>query len=176
VLRSWAMMHKLRQAMGKRDAKYTLEGMIEMDEGYFTVASTEIEQEKAIRGRGAVGKQNAAVMAESTPLENIETGEKSKSCRYFKAKVVEDHKAEGINETRQESIAESSIVFTDQSTSYADISKLVEIHISEKSSKQTTKESLKWVHIFINNAKRNLLGNYHKIKRKNLQLEARKFI
>ena len=123
--------------MGKRDERYTLEGMIEMDEGYFTVESRELEQEKGIRGRGAVGKQNVAVMAESTPLENIETGETSKSCRYFKAIVLEDHTAEGINETIKESLAESSIVFTDQSTSYVDISQLVEIHISEKSSKST---------------------------------------
>ena len=33
----WAMVHKLRKAMGKRDDRYTLEGMIEMDEGYFTI-------------------------------------------------------------------------------------------------------------------------------------------
>jgi len=29
------MIHKLRKAMGQRDDRYTLEGMIEMDEGYF---------------------------------------------------------------------------------------------------------------------------------------------
>ena len=39
----WQMTHKLRKAMGKRDARYTLEGMVEMDEGYFTIASSEIE-------------------------------------------------------------------------------------------------------------------------------------
>lgn len=43
--------------MGNRDDRYTLEGMIEFDEGYFTVESSEIEQEKGIRGRVAVGKQ-----------------------------------------------------------------------------------------------------------------------
>mgnify|MGYP005860934081 FL=1 len=172
----WSMMHKLRKAMGKRDDKHTLEDMIEMDEGYFTVESTEFEQEKGVRGRGAVGKQNVAVMAESVPLEDIETGKTSKSCRYFKAKVLEDHSAEGINETIKTSIEESSIVFTDQSTSYVDIASLVEIHISEKSTKQTTRDTLRWVHIFISNAKRNLLGNYHKIKRKNLQLYLNEFV
>ena len=172
----WAMLHKLRKAMGQRDEMYTLEGMIEMDEGYFTVESTELEQEKGVRGRGAVGKRNVAVMAESTPLEDIDTGETSKSCRYFKAIVLEDHTAEGINETISKSLAESSIVFTDQSTSYVDISQLVEIHITEKSTKQTTKDTLRWVHIFISNAKRNLLGNYHKIKRKNLQLYLNEFV
>lgn len=40
------MVHKLRKAMGNRDARYTLQGMIEFDEGYFTVESSEIEQEK----------------------------------------------------------------------------------------------------------------------------------
>ena len=66
------MSHKLREAMGKRDTRYTLEGMIEMDEGYFTVASSEIEQSQGIRGRGAVGKANTLIMAESVPLEDIE--------------------------------------------------------------------------------------------------------
>ena len=40
----------------------------------------------------------------------------------------------------------------------------------EKSTKKTTNETLKWVHIAISNAKRNLLGVYHKVKGKYLQL------
>lgn len=173
----WAMVHKLRKAiMGQRDERYTLECMIEFDEGYFTVESSEVEQEKGLRGRGAAGKQNVAVMAESTPLESIETGEISKSCRYFKAKVLETHLSLEINETIKESIDNQSIVLTDKSTSYVDISDFVELHITEKSNEKTTNETLKWVHITISNAKRNLLGNYHKIKRKYLQLYLNEFI
>jgi hypothetical protein len=70
-----SMVHKLRKVMGNSDARYTLEGMIEFDEGYFTIESAEIEQEKRIRGCGAVGKSNVAIMAESIVLEGIETGE-----------------------------------------------------------------------------------------------------
>lgn len=172
----WAMVHKLRKAMGNRDARYTLEGMIEFDEGYFTIESSEIEQDKGIRGRGAVGKSNVAIMAESTVLEDIETGKKSNQCRYFKAKVLTDHTSELINETIQESISEKSILFTDKSTSYIDIADYVEIHITEKSNKETTTETLKWVHIAISNAKRNFLGNYHKIKGKYLQLYLNEFV
>lgn len=172
----WAMVHKLRKAMGNRDARYTLEGMIEMDEGYFTVESSEIEQQKGKRGRGAAGKQNVMIMAESIPLEDPKTGKKDRQCRYFKAKVLTDHKAEGVNDTLKESLDEQSIVFTDKSTSYVDIADLVELHISEKSDKDTTKETLKWVHITISNAKRNLLGNYHKIKGKYLQLYLNEFV
>ena len=172
----WAMVHKLRRAMGNRDAKYTLEGMIEFDEAYFTVASSEVEHEKGIRGKGAVGKQNVAMMAESTPLEDIDSGKKEKQVRFFKAKVLNGHNGEEINETIKESIDNQSIVFTDKSASYVDIADFVELHIMEKSSKETTEETLKWVHIAISNAKRNLLGNYHKIKRKYLQLYLNEFI
>jgi len=166
----WAMVHKLRKAMGNRDDRYTLEGMIEMDEGYFTVESSEFEKNKGIRGRGAAGKQNVAIMAESTPLEDINTKKNSRHCRYFKAKVLESHSKDEINNTINNSIHEKSIVFTDKSTSYVDIADYVELHITEKSDKKTTEETLKWVHITISNAKRNLLGNYHKIKGKYLQL------
>jgi hypothetical protein len=172
----WAMVHKLRKAMGNRDAMYTLEGMIEMDEGYFTVESSQVEKDKNKRGRGAVGKSNVAIMAESTPLEDIETGDKSSQCRYFKAKVLTGHSSNEINETIAESIDEKSIVFSDKSTSYVDIADYVELHITEKSDIQTTTETLRWVHITISNAKRNLLGNYHKIKGKYLQLYLNEFI
>jgi transposase-like protein len=172
----WAMVHKLRRAMGNRDNRYTLEGMIEMDEGYFTVESSEIEKKEGKRGRGAAGKQNVAIMAESTPLEDIETGKTSKHVRYFKAKVLKTHLSDEIDNVLQESFDEKSIVFTDKSTSYVDISNYVELHFSEKSNKDTTQETLKWVHIFISNAKRNLLGNYHKIKGKYLQLYLNEFV
>jgi hypothetical protein len=172
----WAMIHKLRKAMGKRDAKYTLEGMIEMDEGYFTVESSEFEKSKGVRGRGAAGKTNVAIMAESTPLEDIETGEKSSHCRYFKAKVLTSHKKEEINELIFNSLDDNCIVFSDKSTSYVDISDFIELHVMEKSDKQATKETLRWVHITISNAKRSFLGNYHKIKGKYLQLYLNEFV
>ena len=54
-----------------RDARYTLEGMIEFDQGYFTVESSQVEKSKAKRGRGAAGKQNVAIGEESIPLEDI---------------------------------------------------------------------------------------------------------
>lgn len=172
----WSMVHKLRKAMGERDSRYTLEGMIEFDEGYFTVESSEIEKQKAKRGRGAAGKQNVAVLAESTPLEDLETSTKSNQVRYFKAKVLENHGSEQVNNLISESLDDRSIVFSDKSTSYIDIADLVELHITEKSDKETTTETLRWVHIFISNAKRNFLGNYHKIKGKYLQLYLNEFV
>jgi hypothetical protein len=33
-------MHRLREAMGKRDERYQLEGMVEFDEGYFPIETS----------------------------------------------------------------------------------------------------------------------------------------
>ncbi len=172
----WAMVHKLRKAMGNRDARYTLEGMIEMDEGYFTIKSSELEKSKVKRSRGATGKTPVSEMAEPVQLEDIETGEKSNQCRYFKAKVLEGHHSDKVNDTVKESSDEKSIVFTDDSSSYIDISDYVELHFSEKSSEKLTKETLRWVHISISNAKQNILGNYHKINREYLQMYLNEFV
>ncbi len=121
-------------------AENTLAGMIEMDEGYFTVASSQIEQSKEIRGREAVGKANTLVMAESVPQENLEAG----NLRYFKAKILNTHKVEEINQAVQKAIDNKSIVFTDQSISYVNIADFVELYITEKSSEETAKETLRW--------------------------------
>jgi len=64
------------------------------------------------------GVQNVAVAAESTPLEDVQTGKKSKHCGYFKMKVLSGHDALNINDTVSENIDEKSIVFSDKSKSY----------------------------------------------------------
>jgi len=72
---------------------------------------------------------------------------------------------------------EKSAVFSDKSTSYIYIyiADYVSIHMTEKSSEKTKKETLKWVHIAIGNAKVDL-QKFHKIKRKYLQLYLNEFI
>jgi hypothetical protein len=52
----WSLMHRIREAMGKRDALYGLKGEIEFDEGYFEIATKEIVK-KNLKG-GAVAKNS----------------------------------------------------------------------------------------------------------------------
>lgn len=44
---AWLMLHKIRQAMRKRDAEYTLAGIVELDDAFFGAPS-----EGGKRGRG----------------------------------------------------------------------------------------------------------------------------
>ncbi|MFT4526641.1 MAG: hypothetical protein ACI85F_002817 [Bacteroidia bacterium] len=69
--------------------------MIEFDEAYFPKATP--KGVKLKRGKGSQRKMNVAVMAESTPLEDIETGKRSSLCRFFKMKVLESQKADSID-------------------------------------------------------------------------------
>jgi hypothetical protein len=117
----WFMMHKIRKAMGNRDALNKLTDMVEFDEGCF---ETEIDNESRTslkRGRGSERQVNVAILAESTLIEDVATGKRSNHCKYFKMKVLESYLKKEINQVIEESISEKTIVFSDKSTSYVDI-------------------------------------------------------
>jgi len=97
------------------------------------------------------------------------TGKLSRHYRYFKMKVMLSPQATKIYNLVENTIEETTSVFSDNSTSYVNISDYVEVQIQEKSDAQTTKATLQWLHIAIANSKRWLLGIYHMIKGKHLQ-------
>ena len=85
----WSLMHRIRTLMGKRDDLYSLTGMIEFDEGFFEIATSENERKSLKRGKGSQRQEDVGVMAESTPLVDINKGIETKHCRYFKMKVLD---------------------------------------------------------------------------------------
>jgi hypothetical protein len=87
-----------------------------------SVQAPEADSSKQKAGRGSNTKSNVMIMAKSTILENIETGKIDRQCRYFKAKVLENHKAGGTDDVLKNAIeGETCIVFSDKSTSYLNI-------------------------------------------------------
>lgn len=157
-------------AMGQRNDRYTVEGITEMDEGYFTIDTSKQAHKSEKAGRGSNTKSNIIVLAESTILKNLDTVKVERHRSYFKDKVLEDHQAQGTEDTVKKSIDNGhTIIFTDKSTSYINIADDLGLHSSEKSNEQTARETLKWAYITISNAKRNFTGTYYKIKKKYLQ-------
>ena len=82
-------------------------------------------------------------------MEDIQTGKVSRKFRYFKMNVLKSHESEEINELVQNQLDQKSIVYSDKSTSYLDIAKYVDIHVSGISTKETTSKILPWVLIVI---------------------------
>ncbi len=166
----WHMVHKLREAMGKRDGEYVLAGRIELDEGYFATEIPEKEKGQPLkRGRGSQKKSKVLVMAESEFVESPKKGQKPKRVGYLKMKVIKDLKSETINDLVEKLANEASQVDTDDSTSYVNLKKYIPIHNSQVIPKEKVGEILPWVHIAISNAKRQLLNSYHNIKPEFLQ-------
>lgn len=176
----WEMVHKLRDIMGKRDGKYTLNGDVELDEGFFTGQTPEREKDAPLkRGRGSQKKIPVLTMAESeeaaVPDSRCST---TKKVRHIKMLVLDDLKAKTEEEKISKSIDKGSKVTTDASTSYKSLKKngLVKEHEAVvMADKKTVGKVLPWVHIAISNAKRILLDTYHDIKKEYLQYYLNEF-
>ena len=84
-------MHKLRNAMDRRDSEYKLLGSIELDEGFF---STQYNGDEPLKqGRGSQTKTKVLVMTENEPASL--TTDDSTSYVHFK-NLVKEHTAQVI--------------------------------------------------------------------------------
>lgn len=167
----WAMLHKLRLAMGKRDAEYNLKDLIELDEGFFSTEMAEEQKNKPLkRGRGSQKKTKVLVMAESQPVEGETTMKgKPRKVGHIKMFVIDDLKAPTIDAKVIENIDKGSTIDSDSSTSYTNLKTLVKNHRPKVIPKEEVGKALPWVHIAISNAKRMLLNVFHDIQPEYLQ-------
>jgi len=109
--------------------------MIEYDEAYVEKASAKKIQNQLNRGKGSQRQVIVAVAAESTPLEDIVTGEKSQHCGFFKMKVLSNETAESIEQFVKDSIDKKSVLTTDKNQASENLERLLDNHIKVKSSK-----------------------------------------
>lgn len=162
------MYHKLRVVMGKRDERYKLEDMVEYDEAFVGKSTKAKVRSKLKRGRGSQKQSKVAVMAESTVLEYPESGKLDKSCRYFKMKKIKNLEAKTAQTLIKEYIDSNSVLQTDKSTTFSDLSDCIDVHVREISGTDEGKFNLRWVHIAISNLKKHL-QTYHMISERMMQ-------
>jgi len=172
----WDILHKIRWAMGERDKKYNLDTFIEIDEGFFKVVDKELSKqqvnEEQKRGRGSINHLKVLVLIESTPVEVIEEKNKHKpqrKCGHLKMQVMEDLKAETINNTIKSTVNEGTNAITDKYRGYVklkDLLKHEQINTSEIKEVHTV---FPWVHSAIGNAKKIMIGFHHSVGKEYLQ-------
>jgi transposase-like protein len=100
---AWLMLHKLRKAMGDRDAKYYLDGIIEMDDAFFGAPD-----EGGKRGRGT--NKTPAIIE----LSLNEEGQPE----HLKIQVVDTVDGATIIEVAKETLKPGATIQTDGLSSY----------------------------------------------------------
>jgi transposase-like protein/ribosomal protein L37AE/L43A len=152
---AWNMLHKIRKVMGNRDAKYTLEGIIEFDDAYFGG--------NAPGKRGAGNKSNVMVAVSKT--------EEGKP-KYISMKQTANIKTDTIDEAMRTKIdKENSTLKTDGLPSLLALkNKGYTIKKTVIGNPKRASEIFKWVHTAISNSKSTLEGVCHGVSKKHLQL------
>ena len=150
----WIMGHKIRKAMGHRDAYYKLAGLIEMDDTYFG------PPKPGKRGRGAQGKSKVVVAVET----------KGNKAGFATMQPVESLSADEIFKHMNHRLGNGSVIRTDGWLAYGVFNSTESKHepMVVGSGKNAVK-LLPWVHTLIANAKGNIRGVYHGVSSKHLE-------
>lgn len=164
----WLMMHKVRISMGHRDDSHTLDGYIEMDEGFFEGHRKKAGTDIGSKPVKELDRQVKAIVAVSTtPVAAAEQKEHRPQTQagFVKMNVVSSLcSTEAVCEAKK-MIQKSAAVVTDGRRCYKGLKDICAAHeeIIVKDKKEVSKV-FPWVHTAISNAKKKLLGLHHQVK------------
>lgn len=170
----WAMMHKIRIVMGKRDNEYKLTEDVEVDEGYFiTTPAIEKDQygnkvvyKKRMKpGKGSPRTSTVLVMAESSPVKFNNKHKSKRAVGYIKMVCIDETKTRTVIPEIVKSIDSNANVLTDGANHYNKLNEVVKSHVAYKMNSVQAHTVLPWVHKTISNSKRILLGIHHSVGR-----------
>jgi hypothetical protein len=150
---TWAMLHKIREALRQRDEHYKLKNVIELDGASF--------------GRRETGTQ-AEVLVAIESKDWIDDKGRPKSKAGFAKVMVAPETKQHAQAFVDQAIETHSMVNTDGSPSLRDV-KNVDVEYQVVANDPVVLDRwLPWVHKFISNAKTWLLGTHHGVEAKYL--------
>jgi transposase-like protein len=157
---AWTMHKKIQKAMGERDSKYTLAGLIELDDAFFGAPT-----EGGKRGRGTEQTKVLAALS----LNNLGHP------LFVKFKVVTDLKSSTIVDFAKDNFESESIISSDNYKPYRKLAVNDFTHIHKVSDHVANPDHLKWLHTIISNAKALIGGTFHGLNSKHLQFFLNEF-
>lgn len=150
---AWALLHKIRHAMGEREGLYRLGGSIEMDEAFFGGKAA------GKRGRGSENKTEVAVA-----LQLDDDGHP----QFLKMQIIPDAKGSSLLSFVRSNVTEGSTIHSDAFRSYNALSEDYCCDM-QKYDPKSSDGRLKWLHVMISNIKANIQGAYHGLEGTYLQ-------
>ena len=145
------MLKRIRAAMGQRDKKYQLSGVIGFDDSYF--GGPTVGQK---RGRGTE-KAKVFVALSLDELGNP---------RYLKMMVTPNIKQASVKRFAQSALTKGSTI---QSDGYRSYIPALEGYAHEHKPYDPNSGLLHWLHIVVSNTKAFILGTYHGLPKASLQ-------
>jgi transposase-like protein len=151
---AWLLLHKIRKAMGERDALYTLAGIVELDDAFFGAP-----KERGKRGRGT---------DKTKVLVGLSLNERGHPL-YVKMEVIPDVKGTTLIKFANASIEAGSTINSDAYRSYnALASEGFQLEAKEFNPVENP-DHLQWLHTVISNVKAFIAGTFHGLDEKHLQ-------
>jgi len=161
----WLLMQKIRISMGHRDAKYTLDGFIEMDEGFFEGHRKRSDEDfigRPVKKSDRQVKAIVAVSATPVSIDEQKTNRPDTRAGYLKMNVVSPLNKTEVTYEAGNMIKKSATVVTDGRRGYRRLQDICKVH-REIIVQNKAEESkvFTWVHTAISNAKKRLSGLHH---------------
>lgn len=157
---AWLMLHKIRKAMGDRDSKYKLAGIVEFDDAYFGSPT-----EGGKRGRGT----------DKTPAVIGLSLDRQGRPQYVKISAVDSLKASTLAKVAKELIEPSSTISADLYRSYQCLKNEGYDLDAKLFNPKESPDHLKWLHTTVSNLKALIAGTYHGLGTKHLQVYFNEF-
>jgi len=154
---AWLMLHKIRKAMGERDFRYMLSGVVEVDDAYFGGVSENQPGSHKHTGRGTTKTKTAVGLS----LREGKPG-------FLKMQTVVAMTSEELSGFVLDNVEPGAKVFTDYLNSYNEVGSLGYEHECQLYDWENP-EHLKWIHIIISNTKAFIAGTYHGLGSRHFQ-------
>ena len=148
--KAWCMRHKLRRAMGKRDERYKLDGLVELDESFFGAP-----KEGGCRGRGT--SKNKVLVGLSLTTEG--------KPRHIRLQVLPRIDRAHLEPSIVAMVAPGVKIKTDGLRSYLSLGSKGYLHDRVIAKDANILEELRWLHVAVSNAKALIGGTYHGLGR-----------
>lgn len=151
---AWFMLHRLRSAMGERDANHMLEGVIEIDDAYFG---------GPVEGRVGRGteKPKALVAMSVDTLGNPE---------YLKIRIVPDFTQQTTNAATAGIVTQGATIRSDGLSAFGALSEAGFVHDPVPSNRLPDGvQPFPYLHTQISNAKAWIAGTFHGLGSQHLQ-------
>lgn len=175
----WAMMHKIRLVMGKRDDLYQLSDESEIDESYFSTKyifeKDEFtgQQEQLKRGKGSQKKTSVLVMASQKRIRRKQLKKDQDASysmpKFLKMKVVENGTIEEIQTTTEKALVDNSSIKADKAKAYPKSFRKYEKVELYDMSKHESGKVLPWSSKAITNSKNLIKAIHHAVESSYLQ-------